>query len=156
MLAYPLFYKLVAPEASLVSKAAMQAWVVDKELVSLDVQSRMMEVCGRANAVLHMQHTQQQMLGTLLQSIKDGICSWSVSRQSLTELPVLLLPCCMLMPTACNAGAMQGWRHICHPGRPEVHDGWHPAISPRARVSAGHARVPGQACQIVRAGCRSK
>jgi hypothetical protein len=52
-----LFYKLVAPEASLVSKAAMQAWVVDKELVSLDVQSRMMEVCGRANAVMHMQHT---------------------------------------------------------------------------------------------------
>ena len=45
VLAYPLFYKLVAPEASLVSKAAMQAWVVEKELVSLDVQSRMMEVC---------------------------------------------------------------------------------------------------------------
>jgi hypothetical protein len=44
VLAYPLFYKLVAPEASLVSQTAMQAWVLDKELVSLDVQSRMMEV----------------------------------------------------------------------------------------------------------------
>lgn len=49
VLAYPLFYKLVAPEASLVNKTAMQAWVLDKQLVSLDVQSRMMEVRFGAN-----------------------------------------------------------------------------------------------------------
>lgn len=44
VLAYPLFYKLVAPEASLVSKDAMTAWIAHKRLVSLDPQSRMMEV----------------------------------------------------------------------------------------------------------------
>ena len=50
VLAYPLFYKLVVPEASLVGKAAMQAWISAKKLVSLDPQSRMMEVLCRDGA----------------------------------------------------------------------------------------------------------
>lgn len=90
VLAYPLFYKLVAPEASLVSKAAMQAWVVEKQLVSLDAQSRMMEVlCRRQRCDLCTcaivsslvtgvcwQHTHEQCLHWRSSPRQHAECNW--------------------------------------------------------------------------------
>jgi len=67
VLAYPLFYKLVVPEASLVSKAAMQAWIGRKGLVSLDLQSRMMEVlCKDGCSSVTQADLKSMMAGILL------------------------------------------------------------------------------------------
>lgn len=68
VLAYPLFYKLVAPEASLVSKDAMTAWIAHKRLVSLDPQSRMMEVLCKDGATSVTQADLKSMMAGILLS----------------------------------------------------------------------------------------
>lgn len=50
VLAYPLFYKLVVPEESLVRRAAVAGWVRGAGLLTLDPPARMMEVLAREGA----------------------------------------------------------------------------------------------------------
>lgn len=67
MLAYPLFYKLVVPEASLVSEQAMQSWISQRSLVSLDLQSRMMDIlCKDGSSSVTQADLKSMMAGILL------------------------------------------------------------------------------------------
>lgn len=50
VLAYPLFYKLVVPDESLVTREAMAAWVQSVGLLTLDPHTRMMEVLAQKGA----------------------------------------------------------------------------------------------------------
>jgi hypothetical protein len=100
VLAYPLFYKLVAPEASLVGRAAMQAWIIDKQLVSLDVQSRMMEVCcpQQGQICMRMQRLQLRRIGPSLHCTTQHL-SCTASCQLYLRGPRVLTVATLLLHT---------------------------------------------------------
>mmetsp|Transcript_5146 Transcript_5146/g.14795 ORF Transcript_5146/g.14795 Transcript_5146/m.14795 type:complete len:540 (-) Transcript_5146:595-2214(-) len=68
VLAYPLFYKLVVPDESLVTREAMAAWVQSVGLLTLDPHTRMMEVLAQKGASAVTQADLKSMMAGILLS----------------------------------------------------------------------------------------